>query len=524
MKILIADDDPVTRTILTHSLGKWGYKPVAATDGKAAWEIMRQADAPRLALIDWVMPGLDGLELCRKIRRMTGSSPPYLIMLTAKEKSSDLVAGLEAGANDYVIKPFDSEVLHAKIRAGIRLLEQQQGNLVPIFKRKADATLPAIPVVLLIEDQPDEATLIRHQLLARDHHAFIVHPVQSLAAARKLLAEKEINPDVILLDLNLPDSAGAQTVARCRVLSDAPIVVLTGQDDKADRQLAIESGAEDFLSKGGEATSLRRAVRYAMLRHRRDADIRLAAAVVEHAREGIIIARTDGTIIEVNEAFCRITGYQRQEVIGQTPRLLQSGHHGPEFYDEMWRALQSEGFWSGEIWNRHKDGRVYPEMLTISAVPDSTGATTHYVALFSDISELKAQQQQLELIAHYDTLTGLPNRSLLADRLQQAMSQTTRRGTLLAIVYLDLDGFKEVNDSHGHDVGDRLLCALAGRMKETLRESDTLARLGVTSLSPSCRICRIRMPAGPFCAACSKPPPGRWKITVSTCRFPPVWG
>ncbi|MBK1679662.1 EAL domain-containing protein [Rhodocyclus tenuis] len=213
-------------------------------------------------------------------------------------------------------------------------------------------------------------------------------------------------------------------------------------------------------------------------RKRTEARLQLAAGVFTHAREGITITDPDGNIVEVNDAFTRISGYSREEVIGQNPRILKSGRQPPEFYEAMWRELSSQGHWSGEIWNRRKDGEIYAEILTISAVLDGNGKTRNYIALFTDITPIKEHQKQLERIAHYDILTGLPNRVLLADRLQQAIAQSQRRGQSVAVAYLDLDGFKAVNDRHGHDVGDELLIAIAQRMKEALREGDTLSRIG----------------------------------------------
>jgi diguanylate cyclase (GGDEF)-like protein/PAS domain S-box-containing protein len=206
--------------------------------------------------------------------------------------------------------------------------------------------------------------------------------------------------------------------------------------------------------------------------------LHLAASVFTHAREGILITTPDGTIIEVNDTFTRITGYSRDEVLGHNTRILGSGRQGKEFYAAMWRDLIEQGHWYGEIWNRRKNGEVYAEMLTISAVRDAEGNTRHYVSLFSDITALKEHEKQLEHIAHYDVLTGLPNRLLLADRMHQAMAQAQRRGQRLAVAYLDLDGFKAINDHHGHDAGDQLLMIVTTRMKQALREGDTLARMG----------------------------------------------
>lgn len=209
-----------------------------------------------------------------------------------------------------------------------------------------------------------------------------------------------------------------------------------------------------------------------------EAKLQLAASVFEHAREGIMITDPTGSIIEINDTFTRITGYSRAEVLGKNPRLLHSGQHGPEYYAEMWQSLTQGSHWSGETWNRRKNGEMFAEMQTISVVRDADNKIQNYVAMFTDITPMKEHQRQLEHIAHYDALTNLPNRVLLADRLHQAMNQSQRRNLPLAVVYLDLDGFKSVNDQHGHNIGDALLIALAERMKTALRDGDTLARIG----------------------------------------------
>ncbi len=212
--------------------------------------------------------------------------------------------------------------------------------------------------------------------------------------------------------------------------------------------------------------------------HRQTDQLQLAAGVFTHAREGIIITDASASIVDVNEAFTRITGYGREEVLGQNPRILGSGRHDKAFYEALWSDLDSHGQWHGEVWNRRKSGEVYAEVQTISAVRDRHGSVAHYIALFSDITAQKEHAARLEHIAHFDALTGLPNRLLLADRMQQAMAQARRRGERLAVAFLDLDGFKAVNDALGHAAGDRLLITLAQRMTSVLREGDVLARLG----------------------------------------------
>ncbi len=209
-----------------------------------------------------------------------------------------------------------------------------------------------------------------------------------------------------------------------------------------------------------------------------DEKLKLAGRVFDHAREGIMVTSPSGVIVDVNEAFTRITGYARDEAVGQRTSLLSSGRQGKSFYVALWRELLERGYWSGEIWNRRKNGEVFAELMTISAIRDSQGGILQYVALLSDITELKEHQSELERVAHFDALTNLPNRILLADRLQQAMHHAPRSGQQLAVAFLDLDEFKSVNDTYGHDVGDLLLIALAKRIKETLREGDSLARIG----------------------------------------------
>ncbi|MGQ0709187.1 MAG: EAL domain-containing protein [Rhodoferax sp.] len=212
-------------------------------------------------------------------------------------------------------------------------------------------------------------------------------------------------------------------------------------------------------------------------RHARS-QLQLAASVFTHAQEGILITAPDGTILDVNAAFSQICGYPREELLGRNPRLLKSGRQEEGFYRTMFAQLSLHDHWHGELWNRRKDGSLYAQLQTTSAVRDGQGQLTHYVALVVDITALKQQQDRLEHIAHFDALTHLPNRVLLADRMQQGMAHALRRRQPLAVVFLDLDGFKSVNDQYGHGVGDELLVALASRMRAALRDGDTLARLG----------------------------------------------
>lgn len=231
------------------------------------------------------------------------------------------------------------------------------------------------------------------------------------------------------------------------------------------------------MQYGGES-AIHVSIRDISERKHAQEQLRVAASVFSHALEGIMITAPDGRIMDVNAAFTRITGYSRADVLGHTPSMLNSGRNTPLFYQQLWQSLVQNGSWSGELWNRRKDGEVYAQLLHISAVHDQHGAVMQYVALFSDITERKAHEKRLDQLAHFDALTGLPNRALHADRLQHAMAQAVRRQQKLAVAFVDLDGFKAINDTYGHDAGDHLLITLARRMRLALREADTLSRLG----------------------------------------------
>ena len=206
--------------------------------------------------------------------------------------------------------------------------------------------------------------------------------------------------------------------------------------------------------------------------------LRLWSNVLSHSVEGIFICDPEQRILKVNSAFERITGYSAEEAIGQTPRMFHSGRQDPGFYSALWNALVSTGTWSGEIWNRRKNGELYLEWLSISVVKDERRSIAHYVGIFSDITERKAAEERVTRLARFDALTDLPNRMLLIDRLERAISAAQRTGTQVGVAFIDLDRFKEVNDSLGHNAGDALLQELARRLTGAVREDDTVARMG----------------------------------------------
>ncbi|OIR04241.1 cyclic di-GMP phosphodiesterase Gmr [mine drainage metagenome] len=246
--------------------------------------------------------------------------------------------------------------------------------------------------------------------------------------------------------------------------------------DKQGRQLPLEL-VTTLTYRNGVPVGVQGIGRDISERKRLETDLRIAATAFE-SQESLLITDADGVILRVNKAFTKCTGYTAEEVVGQTPRLFKSGRHGADFYRDMWENIHRTGGWQGEIWDRRKNGEVYPKWLTISAVRGNDGGVTHYVGSHIDITERKAAEEQIRQLAFHDPLTRLPNRQLLLDRLQHSLISNARSGRNGALLFIDLDNFKNLNDTLGHAMGDSLLQQAAERLTSCKREGDTVARLG----------------------------------------------
>ena len=338
--------------------------------------------------------------------------------------------------------------------------------------------------ILVVEDDPGDLGLIRayvsraglRRVGDRDPVVWTATLVEGVALA---VANR---PDVVLLDLSLPDSAGLATVQVMRgVVPDVPIIVLTGQDDHQLAEAALQAGAQDYLVKGQfEHDALGRAIRHALVRQRLESRLRLFEAALNSAANGIMITDVNATIEWANPAFTKMTGIALAEAVGRKANeVLNSGKQDTEFYRRMWETILDGRIWSGELINRRRDGSLYDEALTISPVTNSNGSIQHFVAIKQDISARKATEERVQHLAHHDQLTDLPNRVLLSDRLFQSLAQARRDRSTLALMFLDLDQFKPVNDTLGHDIGDLLLKEVALRLQACVpRDADTVSRLG----------------------------------------------
>ena len=240
--------------------------------------------------------------------------------------------------------------------------------------------------------------------------------------------------------------------------------------------MPVEVSAKLFSYYGRMVVQM--VVRDITARKKADEELKLAAKVFESSSEGVIVTDENAIIQSINPAFAAITGYSAKEAIGKPASLLKSDRQNSTFYQRMWEALHKTGLWHGEIWNRRKDGEVYPESLSISAIKDESGKTVQYAGVFTDITELKQSQDELKHQAFHDSLTGLPNRNLFQDRLDVALSHAHRSGGRLAVMFIDLDNFKHINDSLGHATGDQFLKRVANILSECLREDDSVARVG----------------------------------------------
>ncbi len=339
----------------------------------------------------------------------------------------------------------------------------------------ASVTASRRPLLLLVDDEPANLHLLAEILRDAYRIKTTTKGVEALE-----LAYSEPHPDLILLDVMMPDLSGIDVLHRLRAnptTSDIPVIFVSADATERTQLIGLDDGADDYLVKPVHPLVLQVRVRN-LLRLRQAETERRIAAIVFDSHESMVITDANAVILKVNSAFTESTGYAAEEVIGKNPRIFKSDRHDTDFYRGMWETLRCTGTWQGEIWDRRKDGTIYPKWLTISAVKSGRGTVTNYVGIQYDITERKKTEEKINHLAFFDQLTGLPNRTLLLDRIKQAMAASDRNSTYGALLFIDLDKFKTLNDTLGHDVGDLLLQQVAQRLTHCVRAGDTVARLG----------------------------------------------
>ena len=334
--------------------------------------------------------------------------------------------------------------------------------------------------LLLVEDNPGDVRLFNLMLLGESPPIELVH-CESLGEALTVIEESRLSSpfDAILLDLSLPDSQGVETFHRIHeVAPDIPIVILTALNDKSVASRLASLGAQDYLVKGFvEADLMIRSLHYAIERKKTEVGLKVVSKVFECMLEGIIMVDSELLVTHVNQAFTNIMGYQADEVIGCPVQTLMSDRQ-ENTLSTLWHVLTTQGSWQGEVWQRRKSGEVFPAHMSASEVSRSHRESSRFVIVFSDISDIKLSEERLHYLAHHDALTGLPNRLFLNDRLEQAILHGKRQKSGVTVMFIDIDHFKQINDSMGHAAGDLLLRTTAERLVTAIRETDTVARLG----------------------------------------------
>jgi diguanylate cyclase (GGDEF)-like protein/PAS domain S-box-containing protein len=344
--------------------------------------------------------------------------------------------------------------------------------------------------VLIIEDSEDDVLLILRALRNGGFEPNYQH-VENPNDIKTALASNTW--DVVLCDYNLPQYIGTEVLRLIQDLNlDVPFIIVSGAIGEETAVNAMRSGAHDYIMKNNLARLtpvIERELREAKIRNSRRLaleDLRLAAKVFESSVEGIVITDANTRILRVNQAFCDITGYTQQEVIGLTPTMLQSRRHDAEFFNEMWRSIKRYGYWQGEVWNRRKNGEIFPVWLSISAVKKPDGEVSHYIGGFTDLSEQKSAEERIQHLTHYDALTDLPNRTLFHARFRQPMQNALRHNRRVALLHLDIDRFIKINDTLGHHIGDRLLQQVGRRLVASIHDRDFVGRFGGDEYAIAC--------------------------------------
>ncbi len=461
IRILVVEDNPGDVRLIQATLTEADPRGFAVTlAATLADGLARLADSAfDLVLLDLSLPDSFGLDTLARLRAQAPALP--IVVLTGNSDEQQAVKAVQAGAQDYLVKGQGGPDLLARaIRYAIerarsdQALRRSEAQLRAIFDNAAVGIALWSAEGRCLNCNSTFAEMLGHQVaeVVGRGWAELSHP-DDLPSAQSACGDLH-GGRIAQLDLETRFLTRAGEVVWVRINSsladiaghDGPVAVAMIEDVTEKKRL------EDYQ--------------------------RLAAQVVDGTSEGVFITDADLRILHVNPAFTTLTGFEPAEVVGHKPSIMSSGRHGRDFYKRLWDELAAKGRWQGEIWNRRKTGELFAEWLSISMVRNARGDVTNYVAVFSDITSRKQNEERLNYQANHDPLTTLPNRSLFMERLSRALARAHRNHLLVAVLFLDLDGFKGINDTHGHLVGDLLLQAVAERLSSCVRQGDTVARLG----------------------------------------------
>ncbi len=465
-RILVIDDTQSNLDILREVLSFHHFDVLLANEGQIALQLVSEHPTIDLVLLDIMMPDMDGFEVCQRLKANPITAEIPVIFMTALSDTSEKVRGFALGAVDYITKPVQESELLARLNTHLQLHR---------LKRQFSE-----------RNRELQHTLTRQRAVLDSTPSGIAF----LSSERKFL---EINQQVALIFgyskealINQSTEFLYSTAHDFESLGKEAYPMLTeGQTYETERLMRRKDGSRFWCRLRGKLLKAKDSSQGSVWnlediteRKRVEDDLRLAGKVFETISDAILVTDPSNATIMINPAFTEITGYTETEVLGHNPSMLSSGRHDRLFYRQMWEALFSNDQWQGEVWNRRKNGSVYPIWLKIKVVRRPDQGISHYVSVFSDITERKQSEARLQYQANYDRLTGLANRAMFHSQLQNVIVQAKQSEEQLAVFYIDLDGFKQVNDQLGHEAGDQVLITVAQRLAKTIREGDVAARLG----------------------------------------------
>ncbi|NOR71163.1 MAG: EAL domain-containing protein [Methylomarinum sp.] len=477
LSILYVEDEDEVRDQLMAYLKRHCRKVYTAANGKKGLEAYKK-HKPDIVVTDILMPIMDGLIMSEKIQAINPRSP--IIIITAFEEPRYFHHAIELGVHQYVNKPVKLPILEQALLKCARVL-RAEAALKEIEERyRVLFKLSHIAISVADADHNSQHVIIEGGATNQPLEGALVDCNEAFLELIDYQNIKELQDQ----DLNIYSIMTESSAKLFNGLVHDELLV-RGFSSEFELELLSQNNtkipviAQLILrySDTGEPMEIWMVMRDIRERRKVEEKLRLSAKVFESSRDAIIISDHDNRIISVNSAFSEITGYEAKEVIGKNPNILQSGRHDNAFYQLLWSDLNSKGYWQGEIWNRRKNGETYPEWISISLVYDDAGEVSHFIAIFSDISDIKVTEAHIEFLANYDPLTQLPNRRLFIDRLDQAIKTATREKSRLAVLFFDLDHFKTINDSLGHSIGDQMLIEVGARISDCMREIDSVSRL-----------------------------------------------